>query len=370
MSVVLPPCKLIEVDLSGVEAVMLGWYAARLTGDPMVIRFAKLGIHALVTSHLVKEPVNTSLPDDELAGIFQSFKKKYKVGADGRMGPYETAKRTVHGTGFGMTPHGMVLMFPEVYRDLKHAEQVQKVYFDVCPPVPAFQFDVKKRAAKQNFLGGPVASGKTILTDVNAHPYTYQHYFWNVVTYKRLSTAQSRAVKTGRSSITAPIIQIDGQDFAMIWGEDSKRALAFYPQSTNSGALNEMEIELCDEPDGPCYIGTVYYGRTPLRAPIHDSLLLEVPFRKVDTTLERAFKAMLAPIEEMPMRPEWNMGAYLTIGVDAKIGDNWDEMEELPVPTLEALGLSNQVVGVAGDRTYFPAEELEEEDVIELGTVA
>lgn len=353
MASILPPCKLIEFDFSGIEAVLLGWYAARLTNDPLVIRFAKLGLHALVTSSLVGKPPDMALPDPELAAYFKSIKKAYPA-------QYDTSKRTVHGTGYGMTPEGMVLMFPEVYESLPHAKRIQEVYFKVCPPVPAFQLDVKKRAAKFNRLGGPVAAGKTILTDTNAHVFTYEHEFYNVVEYRKLSPAQAKALKAGRSTIPTPIIDINGVPHAMKWGPDSKRSLAFYPQSTARGILAECEIDLFVEPDLPTYIGTMYYGRTPLRGPIHDSLFLEVPFRKIDQVIESVAKVMLAEIEEMPLRPEWNMGRFLTIGVEAKIGDDWEDMQELTLPSPST--------GVAADGTYFPAEESEEEDVSELRT--
>ena len=39
---------LIEVDFSGIEAVLVGAFAR----DPLVYRMAKLGLHAYVASHL------------------------------------------------------------------------------------------------------------------------------------------------------------------------------------------------------------------------------------------------------------------------------------------------------------------------------
>ncbi len=69
---------------------------------------------------------------------------------------------------------------------------------------------------------------------------------------------------------------------------------------------------------------------------------------------------MLRPVEEMPLRPAWGMGEYLTIGVDGKIGDDWEAMEKIPAPSR----------GVAGDTLMTPAEESDEEEVSELRTVA
>jgi hypothetical protein len=350
MPAILPPCKLLEFDFSGIELVILGWYCARLTGDPMVIRFGKLGVHGLVASHLVGKPPDMAWPDQQLGEYFQEIKDKYPD-------QYDTSKRTVHGTGYGLTPEGAVLQFPGVYRDLKHAKQVQQVYYTACPSVPAFQLDAKKRAAKQNFLGGPIADGLDILTDLNAHPFTYQHAFWNVVDYRKLSPLQARAVKEKRSAITSPIIEIEGTPYAMLWGPDAKRALAFYPQSTAAGVLDEAEVELFDEPESRWYIADAYYGRTPLRAPIHDSLFLEVPFRKIDRVIECVSTVMTQPIRGMPMRPEWQMGEYLTINVEGKIGDDWGTMEKIVA-----------AVGVGSDVGSSPTENEEEEEWQELRT--
>jgi hypothetical protein len=70
---------------------------------------------------------------------------------------------------------------------------------------------------------------------------------------------------------------------------------------------------------------------------------------------------MLRPIAAQPCPEEWGLGSHLRVGCEGKIGFDWLDMETLPTPTAEALG-------VAGDRTYFPAEEGEQEDDLDLGT--
>lgn len=209
----------------------------------------------------------------------------------------------------------------------------------------------------------------TILDDRNAHPYGYRHDFFDVVTLQPITEGQVRKYELER----IPIVWLNSRPYAARWGNDSKRCLAFYPQSTAAGNLKEACLYLFAEPDHPSYIGDAYYGRTPLRAPIHDSLLLEVPDRQVERVSECVYREMLRPIEEQPLFPAWGHGPYLTIGVEAKIGKNWEDVEKLPSVTPKDVGLDvlNYVPhdSLAFDRTYFPPVEEEEEDVEDLGIV-
>jgi hypothetical protein len=160
-----------------------------------------------------------------------------------------------------------------------------------------------------------------------------------------------------------PVVEINGRWFGVGLGEDSKRVIAFYPQSTAAGVLKRTIRALFLFPDHPSYIGDAYYGRTPLRAPIHDSLLLEVPDRVWDRVVASVAREMLRPIAEQPLPAAWNMGTHLTVGVDAKAGKNWLDVEGVPLPTWQELGVSNE-------ETYFGVEEDDEEDVQEMGVVA
>jgi hypothetical protein len=100
--------------------------------------------------------------------------------------------------------------------------------------------------------------------------------------------------------------------------------------------LAEVELRLFD-PDSPSYIGDAYFGRTPLRAPIHDSLLLEVPFRQWDRVYEKVCLEMQRPIVEQPNDPAWGLGPSLQIGIAAKAGADWQDTEEIEVPGFEAI---------------------------------
>lgn len=343
--------RILEFDYSGIEQVVMGW----LMAAPQYIRIAKLGTHALVASHVLGRPADLTWPDAQLAAYF----KEIKGGKGETYVIYDRSKRCVHGTAYGLTVHGMVRQFPKSFPDLKSAQRIQDVYFGVAPTVPAFQAAVQRTAYEQHFLGGASTYQYDVAAKrVTGHPYAYKHTFYSVLTYTRLSESQ----RLWREKRKMPLTEIAGIWYGIDLGEDAKRVIAYYPQSTARGVLTEAALDLFlpDDHHGhraDLYVGDAYYGRTPLRAPIHDSLLLEVPVRAVDRVAERVFAAMQAPVEELPCPAEWGIGAYLTIGVDGKIGMDWDKqsMEALHPPS------------VASDVTVFGDEQEDQEDVDDLG---
>lgn len=276
---------------SGVEAIQTGWYA----GDEDYLRLARLGVHAYLASYLLKRPASLTWSDEELGIYFKEIKKKFKT-------EYDRAKRCVHGTNYGLTPIGMVNNYPEIFTR-SSAEAVQRLYFELCPKLQKWQTQVRLRAAKNGYLGG------------SDHPFKYKHWFWNVFNYNK---------KSGKWTL----------------GEDSKRAVAFYPQSTAAGVLHEACLRLLDQ-GGSSYIGDLYFGKTPLRAIVHDSILLEVPEEKLDRAIECLVSEMTKPIVEQ---------SGLKIDVAVKVGKDWLDMEEIDL----------REVGVASDTAVREAEEDEE----------
>lgn len=333
-----PGCRLLEVDFSGIEAVETGAFAR----DPAYTRLAKLGVHAGLASYVLKRPYDLAWSDQELARYFKEIK-------DGEPTVYDRAKRFIHGKNYGLTLHGMVLQFPQFFPTLKIAASYAEIYRHMAPNVENWQRSVRELAQKQHYLGG------------SDHPFGYKHWFWSVHTFKRLTPTQyygmlKRWKTSGQPESDMPVAVINGQYFKVGLGEDGKRCLAFFPQSTAAGVLKEALLRLFD-PDSPSYIGDAYFGQTPLRAPIHDSILLEVPFAQWDRVYEAVCREMLRPIAQQPIPEEWGLGPYLTIGVAAKAGADWGTMENLQVPTLGDLGVS-------GDSIWTPAEEdADEEDV-------
>jgi hypothetical protein len=298
-----PGCKLIDADFQGIEAVDTGW----CMGDPTYMRLALLGIHDYVTSHVIGQPASLSWSDSDLRGYLGEMKSKHKR-IRGQ------CKRVVHETNYGATPRGMQANDPDIFPSIRAAEEVQEMYFALCPKLKPWQLQTKELAARQGYLGGP-----------GHHPFGYIHWYWNVKKYDQI---HSMAQKQALEQKGIPVIQIGGKWYSVHWGDDAKRAVSFFPQSIAAGTIYEAMLELFD-PDNPIssYIGDLYHGGIPLRAQVHDSLLLEAPDDKVDQAIAALQAAMRRPIEEQPCPPEWNMGTHLKLGVSIKVGSNWCEAD-------------------------------------------
>jgi hypothetical protein len=274
-----PGCVLVEADYSGIEAVETGYFSH----DPDYIRLARHGIHSYLTSHLMKEPADLTWSDEQLGAHLAYIKKKYKDGTG-----YYAMKRTVHLTNYGGSPWMMQRAEPSIFPTIKSAFESQNFYLDLVPKLKVWQKAIRARATKENFLGG------------KDHPYKFKHFFWDVIAYDRNGRQQP--------------------------GADWNKVVAFYPQSAAAGVLYDTALDLQD-PASPNYIGDLFHGKTPLRALIHDSILLEVPETKLDTCLERLARSMMRPVRVQPLDPAWEMGEFLKIDVDVKVGPNWADME-------------------------------------------
>lgn len=295
----MPDCLLVEADFSAIEAVQVGWFS----GDPDYIRLAKLGVHAYLASHIIKKPAKLTWSDADLGAYFKELKGQHKEA-------YKQAKQTVHLTNYVGTPRKMVELFPETFPRLRDAEALQELYFHLCPKLKPWQESVMQRAAKQNFVGG------------GDHPFHYKHWFWEVYTYRNKKWSL---------------------------GPDARRAVAFYPQSTAAGIIKEAALRLTKP--GPFYIGDLWKGKTPIRALVHDSILFELPKEKLDYAVDKVVKSMMLPIIAQPNPVEWNLGSHLTIGVEVKAGENWQDMDTYKVGD-----------GVAYDTPVREQEEEEDED--------
>jgi hypothetical protein len=320
-SIIPTGCRLLEVDYSGIEAVETGYYI----GDPQTIRLATLGIHAYLTSHLVGQPASLSWSDDDLAACFKRIKHDFPS-------EYDRAKRCVHGNNYGLTIYGMAENFPEFFPTQAIAQVTQDLYYSLVPKLPAWHKALRVAAHENGRLGGPQTLDYGQLTTTwMYHPFGYRHWFWGVLGLKPITATQAgRLRKLGRSD-TYTVIH--GRPFKIVFGEDSKRVIAFFPQSTAAGVLKESMLRLF-HPDSPSYIGDQYYGRTPLRAPIHDSLLLEIPARRFDYVASIVLGEMQRPILQQPLPAEWGRGSHLRVGVAAKTGLDWMHTEDLDVKGL------------------------------------
>jgi uracil-DNA glycosylase family 4 len=329
-----PGCRLLEVDFRAIEAIKVGHRAQ----DPDYMRLAKLGVHSGMLSYVLGTPFDrTWLYDrpDDLRQLFAEYKKKHVF-------LYDQTKHYVHAKNYGLTLMGMLLQYPTLFPNLATAQKFERLFHEMAPKVTAWQRQTQERAHRDKYLGGP-----------GDHPYGTKLELWSVFTFKRLTAAQYYRLiaRYQKAGLEPPITIINGEYFKVGPGEDAKRALAFYPQSIGAGDLDAVNLELFD-PDSPYYIGDAYYGRTPLRAPIHDSDLFEIPHRVWDRVLERICLVMQRPLLNQPMPLDWGLGPFLSNEISAKVGDDWQDMEDLQVPGFSSLDPS----------LWTAAEEEDEED--------
>lgn len=319
-------CQLLELDFCGIEAVLTGYYFYRHLGDSVgaqqYIRLAQLGIHAAVTAVAIGQPANLTWPDDQLGAYLREIKEAHPV-------VYDRCKRTVHGSNYGLTPYGACEQFPEAFPTLQDADRFFQFYYALCPSLPTWQHAIRQQARNQGYLGGVTLPPAP--SSIWDHPYGYRHWLWDVLSFKPVDQVTAhRWLKDPRRKTR--IVQLHGRPFRVDYGSDSKRAIAFFPQSTAAAILKLAELRLF-HPDSPDSIHDAYFGRTPLLHPVHDSLLLHVPNRIYDRVLAICVRVMQDELKALPIPPEWKMGRYLRIGVAAKGGRTWDarDMKKLKV---------------------------------------
>jgi uracil-DNA glycosylase family 4 len=275
-----PGCYIVEVDYSAIEAVLVGYFA----NDPTYVRMAKLGIHDFFNAHVlyrdgkIGELVSTSWSDADLKAFFADLKRRFKP-------EREVAKRVVHGGNYGMTPQMMMMQYPVEFPSIAAAKLAQGAYFEVFPSIPRWQNQTIELASRQGYLRSPFGN---------------VHKFWKCYNWSRTWDNQKNDWTWERE-----------------WADDAKRALAFLPQSTGAGIIKEAMLALPEE------------ILQHLRLQIHDSLLCHFPIPEWESLTAKLKETMMRPIPEMPLPPEWEMGPYLSIGVEAKLGrESWAVMEE------------------------------------------
>jgi hypothetical protein len=353
-------CRLLEVDWSGIESVLVGYFLHHHQIDEAsaaaYVRLSRLGLHAAVAAIKLGKPADLSWPDDELQEYLREVKHSDSL-------TYDTCKRVVHGTNYGVTPYGLAERFPDLFPSIKSAEETQQFLFALAPGLPKWHLAVRQHAKAVGFLGGLSPEG--VPPSIWDHPFGYRHNFWDVLAYRPADEVTTRRwLKDPK--MAGRIVYLHGRPFKVVWGGDSKRVIAYFPQSTGAGALKRAELRLfhpyaSDLLGGDFdrdYIGDAYFGRTPLLHPIHDALLLHVPNRIFDRVAEIVIRVMQDGIPELPCPLAWGLGPTLRIGVEASAGRTWEKssMPKIDVPPI-VTGVVTKV-----DRPVLAPIENEEEE--------
>lgn len=279
-----------ERDFSAIEAVLVGYFA----GDRAYTRFAKLGVHDFLTSHIVGRPADLSWSDSDLKAYFGTIKKQY---------PTEryNAKRIVHGSNYLMMARRMHELYPESFPTVKAAAKLQDLYFELFPAIRRWHRDlcVRVDGTKLRTSDGLVREDSidpwTLGVCYARNPFGYVHHFYDVLHWVKADN-----------------------EWHSEFGEDAKRLVSFLPQSTAAAIIKQAAKKI--------YYEYPWVGQT-LRLLIHDSIMGEAPDGEIQRCLDVSRQIMEAPIRELPLDPSWGMGEFLTIGTEAKVGKSWGEMD-------------------------------------------
>jgi DNA polymerase I-like protein with 3'-5' exonuclease and polymerase domains len=281
-----------ERDFSAIEAVLVGYFA----GSAAYIRFAKLGVHDYLASHMLGRPADLSWSSGDLKSYFKEIKSNHASIRD-------QAKRVIHGSNYMMSARRMHELFPEIFPSERDAARLQGLYFDLFPAIRVWHRELCDRVdgTKRRDKGdSDTLDPWTLGVCYARNPYGYVHRFYDVLSWRK-------------------VVYPDGKsEWFSEFGEDAKRLVSFLPQSTAAAIIKQAAKRIWYE------FGWI--GNT-LRLLIHDSILGECPENEVEECLKISKAVMEAPILELPLDPLWDMGEYLTISTEAKMGRCWGTME-------------------------------------------
>lgn len=183
---------------------------------------------------------------------------------------YARKKKTVHGVSYGEGPYNLYQNNDEIFTSARHAaEEIQKFY-EFAPELLEWHKSIRDFGFRHGYLQSP---------------WGLKNYFYQV--YRK-------DPKTGK----------------WIHGEDANAIIAFLPQHSNAMFQRE-NIKLIYQRKPKEFI-------MPANMHVHDSNLLAVPEDRAEEAAELLAEVMTRPIPEMK---------GLQIGVDVKVGRNWDDWD-------------------------------------------
>lgn len=213
-TIVAPPgWVLLEADWKAIEALLVGYFA----DDPAYMRAAKLGVHAILASHLLGEPISLALPDADILRRASMLKKAHPV-------LYADAKKAIHASNY---LEGVFNMARDLKCSIAQARHYRDVYYKMAPRVQKWQDEICHRAHKDHFL-------------VNPFGYVSPYYF---------------------------AVWSKGRDGEWEPGRQASQVASFLPQSTGAAMLRETLLALAEEEEPE-----EWYALTP----VHDSILVLV----------------------------------------------------------------------------------------------
>jgi hypothetical protein len=283
-------------DFSGIEAVLVGWFA----GAREYVRLAKIDVHSFYTAYGLHEldPAGfnaNDLPhleweDSRLRVRLGEIKKEFKRDRN------EVFKHLVHGGNFLQTPAGaqkLIFKETEVQHEVRKIARLMGAYKELFPEIPNWHWDICKRVDGTKHEDEDQDLRQMGVCYVR-NPYGHVHHFYNVLDWTKA-----------------------GNTWFPTFGEDAKRLVAFLPQSTAAAIIKQSARELWYEQP--------VVGNT-LRLLIHDEIFGETQESDLDLCLSTSQRVMERPRLELPLDPAWGMGEHLNILTEPKQGASWGAM--------------------------------------------
>lgn len=256
-----PGNVLVEFDYRAIEALLVGWYA----NDPDYIRAARLGVHAILASHVLGDPVDLGWDDSRILSVVRDIKKAEPE-------TYDMSKMICHMSNYLGSPNRIKQEHSAIFDSVRKAQELQELYFGtIGRRIRPWQRSVLAEADRQCYLD---------------NAFGYRHWFWDVFHY-------------------------DGRRKRTVLGTDAKKALAFRPQSTAA----------CICKDAMLRVWKMAYYRTRLNLQVHDSLMFELPD-------DRNLSGRIRSIRSMMEQAVPELGG-LTVEVEVSVGRNWGQMREV-----------------------------------------
>ena len=285
-----------EIDYSGIEALLVGYFAR----SPQLMRLSTMGVHDYVNAyalHFLDQKIPASaLPelgwgDDELRAALKEFKQRF---------PRErfVRKRLVHGHHYMMGPFkAQEILLKELNRTvpLKDIKAFFKFYAELFPEISTWQKGLclaVDGTTENNDPGLGITAGAGWVRN----PSGMIHRYFNVLKWTRVS------------------------DDSWTWnyGPTAKALVAFNPQHA-AAAIGRRAITGVRKHSPSAH--------ESLRLFIHDSLVGECARADADDIINTVTNIMTQPIPWLPLPAEWNMGTHLSVGVEAQVGDRWGKMK-------------------------------------------
>lgn len=269
-------------DYSGIEAVLVGYFAAA----PRYIRLSKIDVHSFYTAYALNsldgrvataDLPDFSWPDEKLIPHLAAIKKEFKHDRN------TLYKHLVHGGNFAQTPKGAAeKIFKEtgIEFPVKKIAHVMEVYMELFPEIRRWHQTLMAQAEKDGFL---------------RNPFGYIHRFYKVYSYEKIAGKWNKRP-----------------------GDDANRVIAFLPQSTAAGIIKEALLRL--------YFNRYDEAGQFLRLQVHDEIFSEVPDELVTVVDGIKKQEMEKPITALPLPQSYGMGPYLSIDTEAKFGKRWGSM--------------------------------------------